>query len=473
MDASCFGLTGVCPDYSTCYLQALGMQVGSSETSDVPLLQAGMVTGDAGKTRVNLGQYPTNYIDRFTVYAKSLFDVASLNTTMNINAYFGNVAISSNGGTGVSTTLSSTGGVTISAMSGMSISSAGGSIIVTAGGTNLNFIPSTSTVKTTAVNFNVTTTDFTVLKTGGLPWFNTNSATSLTCGAFGPFASVASSSVEIATDLIVEGTIMTRAASGLVKTAGLELCGQLIKTTGGVLQLQDSTATKIIDLRGVITNGEGAFGVTFVSAANGVNFRDSAIHNNGGTAGPLVCDDVEGFKLSDPLAVLYAHDMQDPTPGSTLSIQSSSGDVNIASAGSTTTIKGDLHVDGSITATGACCTSDIRAKHNVTAVDPKDDLNLILAMPRRVAFQYTEAYQKADRSADNNVQHGFIAQELEQIMPRAVHLVNQTINGVAYSDFRKLTLDRIVPHIVGAVKQLHAELTDLRQLVKELMKRMN
>jgi hypothetical protein len=42
LDASCFGLVGACPDFSTCYLNALGLNINSSSVTVIPQLKVGM-----------------------------------------------------------------------------------------------------------------------------------------------------------------------------------------------------------------------------------------------------------------------------------------------------------------------------------------------------------------------------------------------------------------------------------------------
>lgn len=474
---SCFGLTGACPDYSTCYMTMLGLSINSSSPFDIPKLQVGVGALDAGKSVVNLGLYPTYPVDRFTVYAKTQCDITSYNSPIGITAYSGSVVIQSAGSSLVSTTVASTGSVLVSAVTGVNIVASTGTVSLNGGSASFSVVQSSTSIVASSTNFTATATDFKVFKAGGvMPWFQTQSTTSLTCAAGGPFATSASSSMLFSTDVILSaGTkLLTTEPSGLIKMAGLELCGTIIKTTGTVLQLQDGTATKILDVHASITNSEGSFGVTFISATNGVNFQDSALHNSNGVVGPLVCDDPQGFAVNAPNGTVFAESFTSNTPGNSIDINTN-GPVSISRVGLTTTINGNLVVVGTITASsvnsgsGSCCTpSDARAKTNVTEVSAADDLATILAMPRRVAFQYTEAYRRADPSTDNHVQQGFIAQELEKVLPRTVRLSNETIDGVTYSDFRRLALDKIVPHVVGAVKQLYAEQQELRDEVKKL-----
>lgn len=456
MAQNCFGLTGACPSYSTCYLQALGLSVNSSNPLEIPLIQAGMDSLDAGKTKVNFGVYPTRVVDEFTAHAKGTFFLSSSNAIpMNIIAYNGNANFLALGSSLVTQQVRTDGLLVLQGGVGATLTSTTGSTTISSGAATTQYTASTNAIASSSTSWQATTTDFTVLRSIATPWFFTNSTSSLTCAASGPFASFASTSVTMSNDFIMEANtkLLTKEASGLIKTAGFELCGQIIKTSGSTLQLQDDTPTKIIDLRGVITNSQGSYGPTFIDSFDGVNFQDTAIHNSNGTVGPLVCDDTEGFQVSaGPLLVNSI----------------------VPSSGTLVTLTGDLTVTGTITgnvvAGTTCCTSDIRAKKNVTNVESKDDLEMILSLPRRISFHYKEELVAVDKSVSSNVlYHGFSAQELEEVYPNAVITVNQTLgNGVKYSDFRKVKLETLVPHMVGAIKALHEENFRLRDEVQEL-----
>lgn len=456
MQPNCFGITGACPSYETCYLKALGLQVNSSNPLNIPLLQVGMDASDAGKSKVNFGVYPTRVVDEFTAHAKSTFFLASSNSIpMNIIAYNGNANFLALGSALVTQQVRTDGLLALQGGVGTTVTSLTGSTTVSSGAASTQYTASTNAIASISSTWQATATDFTVLRSLATPWFFTNSTGSLTCAASGPFASFASTSVTMSNDFIMEAgtTILTKAASGLIKTAGLELCGQIIKTTGSTLQLQDNTPTKLIDLKGILTNSQGSYGPTFIDT-DGVNFQDTAIHNSNGTVGPLVCDDTEGFQVSaGPLLVNSI----------------------VPSTGSLVTLTGDLTVTGTITgnvvAGTTCCTSDIRAKENVSNVESKDDLNLILSLPRRISFNYKKELQMVDKSVSLDVlYHGFSAQELEEVYPNAVVVVNQTLgNGVKYNDFRKVKLETLVPHLVGAIKALHEENQELKLLLIKLL----
>lgn len=147
---------------------------------------------------------------------------------------------------------------------------------------------------------------------------------------------------------------------------------------------------------------------------------------------------------------------------------------------STTTIYGDLVVRGSIQSTGTggagpgsitipfggtCCPSDARAKYDVEEVDPREDLKLINNLPRRVSFRYTDEVVRF-YGLDANVTHnGFIAQELES--NGANFVVNTHPEHQVLEDFKTVSLERLVPQLVGAIKALTAEIEELKRQIKQ------
>ncbi|MBX9636683.1 MAG: tail fiber domain-containing protein [Nitrosomonas sp.] len=417
---------------------------------NIPLLQVGM-GNDAGIGVVNFGSYPSKLISTFTVYANQSFSVRTLDTPLDMVAYYANANLQTIGGPSVRTFVQSTGQVQIIGDVGASISSSLGNVLMTAGATSivLNQLSDTVTVQTT--NTTYVSVDFRLFRSAGSPWLETRSWESLTCSSSAPFPSYASTSIRIFHDLVMEAgkTILTADPSGLLQVPGLNLCGSVIKSSGSTLQLQTNTDTKTLDIQAVITNNQPGKAVTVINS-EGMNFQDTPIRNEGGVTAPLVCDDNEGFSLLTNSS-LYVNTIR-PVNGTVVTV--------VANLVVTGTING-------VNLNTSCCTSDIRAKTNIVTLADGDDLKTILSMPRRVSFQYTPQYQAADQSVDNNTYSGFIAQELEKVMPRAVHIGQQTIDGKTYADFRRVTLDRMVPHLVGAVKELHTRQLELElELVK-------
>jgi hypothetical protein len=376
--------------------------------------------------------------------------MASLNTPISVISYNDDVTVSAAGGIGLRATLSSSGRVTVSAPVSADLIASGGVATVAAGSTQIQLTATTNSITASATAMNFTTTDFTVFRQLSVPWFSTQSTQSLTCApVITPLAVSASTSILMSNDLIQQaGTtwMSTDTNGGLLRVSGLDLCGYQIKTTGPTLQLQDNTATDLLDIRATIINADPAYGVTIIDVALGANFQDTPIHNELGTNGPLVCDDTEGFSMTTN-NTLFANLMA-PVSGPTVTIQ------------------GNLYVSGSVSAAGACCTSDERVKRNVRAVDPESDLHTVLSLPRRVSFEYTPEYLAVEPHATKGAYSGFIAQELERVVPRAVYETTQTLSpSVTLEDFRHVSMDALVPYLVGAIKQLSAEIQELKQKI--------
>ena len=103
-----------------------------------------------------------------------------------------------------------------------------------------------------------------------------------------------------------------------------------------------------------------------------------------------------------------------------------------------------LHVDGQIRSSMStiATASDIRLKTHITPVSQTESLETILNLTVR---DYT--WKK-----DGRRQRGFIAQEVEKIIPSAVQKVNETEGQHNIEDLRLLNLDPIIVELVGAVQ---------------------
>jgi hypothetical protein len=484
---SCFGITGACPSFASCFLAALGLNIGSTSNLTVPRLQVGIGVGDAGNEIVNLGAYPANPINTLTAYVSSLFQLSTIGTAMNLIAYSGNVNLQSVGGAGVTTEVQSQGTTTVQGTYGVGISSSNGNIQLLSGGTSLQVQGVSGVITATASNFTAFTTNWGFYRNPGDPYVASQNNQTLQCSAIGPLSVISGASSVFSHDLILAPgvKILTQNPSGLLGVVGLSLCGGLIVTEGTTLQLQNGTKTKTVDVRGTFTNAEGGFPITFVDT-EGANFQDTPLYNGvGGVA--LEVSDPDGLAVLGTnatffvgyvtpnanntnvtftnntvvasSATLYVSTIE-PVVGAsgTTSFLGTVGVNNIAPhSGGTVTIQGNLYATGTISAGGSCCTSDRRVKEHIEPVAPRDDLEMLMSLPQRVRFRYNEAYRAVDSFLTDHVQHGFIAQELEAIMPHVVHMMNQTVAGVRHADFRKLSYERMVPHVVGAVRALHLD----------------
>jgi hypothetical protein len=107
-------------------------------------------------------------------------------------------------------------------------------------------------------------------------------------------------------------------------------------------------------------------------------------------------------------------------------------------------------VNGTVYSAGGYSSSDVRYKRNVNTLD--GSLDAVLAL-RGVSFEWDRERWK-DHNFPEGRQIGFIAQELETVLPAAVVTDPNGFKAVSYQS--------IVPVLVEAVKTLKAENGDLR-----------
>lgn len=99
--------------------------------------------------------------------------------------------------------------------------------------------------------------------------------------------------------------------------------------------------------------------------------------------------------------------------------------------------------------TGAFWGSDINLKENINPIE--NPLDKVLSL-RGVQYDY-----KGQEGESQGQRVGFIAQEIEEILPGIVTTDNRGIKGVAYSD--------VIPLTVEAIKEQQALIKDLQTLV--------
>ena len=106
------------------------------------------------------------------------------------------------------------------------------------------------------------------------------------------------------------------------------------------------------------------------------------------------------------------------------------------------TINGDLDVSGHIRCQSVTTLSDGRLKQNIRALDCES----AVARLRPCLFEY--------RSQPERTHAGFIAQEVEEVMPHTVH---QSEDG-----YKSISISEIVPYLVREVQMLRAEVAALK-----------
>ena len=105
------------------------------------------------------------------------------------------------------------------------------------------------------------------------------------------------------------------------------------------------------------------------------------------------------------------------------------------------------HIGGKVYAQGSAVTSDIKLKKNITSL--KDPLSKILSL-RGVNFEWK------DETKGRGKQYGFIAQEVEEIIPDLVES-----GETKYVDYQG-----IIPVLVEAIKNQQKQIDELTEKLK-------
>lgn len=125
----------------------------------------------------------------------------------------------------------------------------------------------------------------------------------------------------------------------------------------------------------------------------------------------------------------------------------------------TTTPSAKLDVAGDIRATGMITPSDARFKKDIYPL--QNSLQKILALKGFTYNWRTDEF--TDKGFDNNQQIGFIAQQVEQVLPQLVHTGTDGYKGVDYL--------KLIPVMVEAIKEQQKQIDELKETVAQLLKR--
>ena len=153
---------------------------------------------------------------------------------------------------------------------------------------------------------------------------------------------------------------------------------------------------------------------------------------------------------------------------------SSSGDNDVTMLGNlgvgTTNPSHLLHVAGIARSTQAtfATSSDRRVKHNIQ--DLSDGLDTLMRL-HPVSFEYNDEYKKGQQGMDGK-KRGFIAQEVEAVVPEMVKIIDEKFGDKEIKDFRVLENADFTPMLVKAVQDLKrekdSEIADLKTQIEAL-----
>lgn len=138
--------------------------------------------------------------------------------------------------------------------------------------------------------------------------------------------------------------------------------------------------------------------------------------------------------------------------------------------GGTGTIGGDAFVFGTITTTGSATPSDKRLKNIIGAVCPEKSLELICQLDVQ-EFTFKDVPNKR---SSNKVHHGFVAQDIEAVMPNAVRkiAVPASCYGIPFEDLNTIDYNQILPETVNAIKAMNQKCINQESVVAALVARL-
>ncbi|MBO4371510.1 MAG: tail fiber domain-containing protein [Bacteroidales bacterium] len=120
------------------------------------------------------------------------------------------------------------------------------------------------------------------------------------------------------------------------------------------------------------------------------------------------------------------------------------------------TITGDLSVNGDVTATGTVTPSDRRLKTNITPLEKSLDKVMKL---NGVTFNWDKSV-KRNANASTALQYGFIAQEIEKVIPE---LVTEGSDG-----YKTVNYMGVIPVLTQAIQEQQQEIEQLKDENKKL-----
>jgi hypothetical protein len=127
------------------------------------------------------------------------------------------------------------------------------------------------------------------------------------------------------------------------------------------------------------------------------------------------------------------------------------------------TITGTLGVTGDITSQA----SDKRLKENIipitSALDKVNKLN-------GVYFNFTDKANELNKNLSKNRQVGFLAQEIQSVLPEIVKPapfdIDSDGNSISGENYLTIHYEKVVPLLLQAIKELKLELDEVRKLIK-------
>ena len=128
-----------------------------------------------------------------------------------------------------------------------------------------------------------------------------------------------------------------------------------------------------------------------------------------------------------------------------------------------------LHVGGVARSTSStwATTSDVRVKENIQSLN-NGSLDKIMQL-NPVTYNWKKDYFENTKGLKEN-NTGFVSQELEQVFPEMIDVVEEKFGEQTISDFRLLNLSDLPVHLVKAIQEQQELIEQMRKEIDELKK---
>jgi hypothetical protein len=250
------------------------------------------------------------------------------------------------------------------------------------------------------------------------------------------------------------GNVIT---SNLISTnisgSNLRLSGDLY--VGGTLSTVNITTTNVHDIN-ISTGTITVSGLSVLTNVIATNISTGAINATVYTGGSM--------QLAGNLSVagtLTSANLEVTGLGNIVNLTSTQATITTTTIGTIRTsgidLNGNLVATGDITAFGSL--SDIRLKTNITDIDSGSALNTVRSL-RPVTFDWKSDIFNETKRGTSDV--GFIAQEVEEIIPQAVAEYQEMNSGTFYKNIKH---ERLIPYLVGAIQKLEYTNKKLEQFI--------
>jgi hypothetical protein len=238
-----------------------------------------------------------------------------------------------------------------------------------------------------------------------------------------------------------------------ISGSNLRLSGDLY--VGGTLSVVNVTTTNVVDIN-ISTGTITVSGLSNFANTIATSISTGTINAMTYTGGSM---QLSGSVTSANLEVTGLGDIVNLT--STQATMNSLVVTGSLTTGSIRTsdiaLNGNLVATGDITAFGSL--SDIRLKTNIIDIDAESALNTVRSL-RPVTFDWKSDIFNESKRGSHDV--GFIAQEVEEVVPQAVAEYQEMNSGTFYKNIKH---ERLIPYLVGAIQKLEYTNKKLEQFI--------